>query len=126
MRTPEGHLPSIGTGIVLPARLVVNQCRLPGQVSDTKEEAPPFAHGSEFALPMQTPEMVRAEVRDSRCLGQRYEFFVSRLQSCAQLRSTVLKPIGQRDLPVSPKQRGMITPLLHQCFHSHVSPVRRC
>ena len=62
MRTPEGHLPSIGTGIVLPARLVVNQCRLPGQVSDTKEEAPPFAHGSEFALPMQTPEMVRAEV----------------------------------------------------------------
>jgi len=52
----------MGAGIVLPARLVVNQCRLPGQVSDTKEEAPPFAHGSEFALPMQTPEMVRAEV----------------------------------------------------------------
>src|SRR5207244_6214993 len=54
MRTPDGHPPSMGAGIVLPARLVVNQCRLPGQVSDTKEEAPPFAHGSEFALPMQT------------------------------------------------------------------------
>src|SRR2546430_12084486 len=55
---PGGDPPSIGTGIVRPDGLDVNQDRLLGQISDAEQEAPTAADEAQLPLSHEPSEVI--------------------------------------------------------------------